>query len=81
MQRAELVLLEKGVDDLGADIVAVVAENGAVFELLRAACNVVLGVEVVIAALGDEVEPGAEGIVEGFVAGTRSGDDGGQDWP
>lgn len=67
MQRAELVLLQQAVDDLGADIVFVVVKYAAVDEFLRTACEVIFIVEEAVTAARNEVKPASQGIVDQFV--------------
>lgn len=68
MEWAELVLLQQAVDDLGADIVLVVAKDAAVDELLRTVCKVVFVVEEAVPAARDEVKPASQSIVDQFVS-------------
>lgn len=57
MERRELVLLQKAVDDLRPDILAVVAEDVAGPELVGAARDVVFALEALVPCFGDQVEP------------------------
>jgi hypothetical protein len=67
MEGTELVLLQQAVDNLSSHIVSVFAEDGAVYELLRTAGNVVFGVEEAVPTARHEVKPASQRIVDGFV--------------
>jgi hypothetical protein len=75
MELAEIVLLQQAVDDLGTDIVLVVAKDAAVDELLRAACEVVFVVEEAVPAARNEVKPASQGVVDQFVGVASQVDD------
>lgn len=80
MEGRKLLLLQQAVDDLGANIVLVVAEDVAVYKLLRATRDIVFVLEETVPAARDEVEPASEGIVDQLVGGACLLDDRSQLW-
>lgn len=60
---------------MGADIVGVGGEERAVEEELRAGGYVVFVVEELVAVGRDELQPGAQGLVDGVVGGAGARQD------
>jgi hypothetical protein len=68
VERSDLVLLEEAVDDLGADIFLVGLEQVAGEEHLGTGDDLILRLAEVVAEAGGQFYPGAQGIIDRFVA-------------
>lgn len=68
VERSDLVLLEEAVDDLVADVFLVGLKQVAGEEHLGTGDDLILRLAEVVAEAGGQVYPGAQGIVDGFVA-------------
>jgi hypothetical protein len=64
MEGAKLVLLEQAIDDLGTDIVLVVAEDLAIDKSLRAASEIIFEVQEAVPAARHQMEPASQRIVD-----------------